>query len=135
MIAQPIPFTDHGTTQQSRHVGGPALVVTPDPAGTGLTQLVPTSQPGPLYVAAFQGARTTGGFAIQIDRIERSGDRLVVHASLTVPPPGALTTQVLTSPAHLVSIDRQSASGVREAVLVDRTGTEIARTTVPQSQP
>jgi hypothetical protein len=135
VTTQTIPFTDHGTTQQSRHGGGPAILVTADLAGTGLAQLVPSAPSGRLYIAAFQGARNTGGYAIQIERIERTGDRLTVHAALTAPRPGSLTIQVLTSPAHLVSIDRQSASGVREAVVVDRAGTEIARTTVTQSQP
>jgi hypothetical protein len=51
------------------------------------------------------------------------------------PPPGSLTIQVLTSPAHLVSIDRQAAAGAREALLVDQSGSERARVTVPQSQP
>jgi hypothetical protein len=135
VTAQSIPFTDHGMTQQSRHDGGPAIVVTADLANTGLAQLVASPSAGRIYIAAFQGARSTGGYAIQIERVERAGDRLTVHAALTVPPPGSLTIQVLTSPAHLVSIDRQSVAGVREAIVVDRAGTEIARTTVTQSQP
>jgi len=41
---------------------------------------------------------------------------------------------VITSPAQLVSIDQQSASGVRSAVLVDQSGTERARAPVTQSR-
>jgi hypothetical protein len=38
-------------------------------------------------------------------------------------------TQVLTSPAHVVSIAAADAAGVREAILFDERGTEIARAT------
>jgi PrcB C-terminal len=131
-----VPFSDHGVTQQSANDGGPDIVVTTDPARTGLAQLAAGApRAGRLYIAVFAGSQRTGGYAVGVDRIERDGDRLVVHATISAPPQGALTIQVLTSPAQLVSIDRQNASGAREAVLVDQAGTEVARRPVPQSQP
>jgi hypothetical protein len=144
-VNQPIPFVDHGTTQQSANDGGPRLVVTTDPSQTGLGPLplqgpppvgqpAPSSQSGRLYIAVFAGSKRTGGFAVQVDRVERQGDRLVVQARFTEPAAGAITIQVLTSPAQLVSIDRSQASGIREAVLVDQKGTELTRITVRQSQ-
>lgn len=135
MTRQSIPFTDHGTTQQSGADGGPEIVVATDASQSGLAQLAPNAPAGRLYIAVFAGQQRTGGYAVRVDRIERDGDRLVVRATFTSPSPGALTIQVLTSPAQLVSIDRQSALGVREAVLVDQSDAELARTTVPQSQP
>jgi len=51
------------------------------------------------------------------------------------PAPDAFTTQVLTSPAHLVSIDRQAAASARDVVLVDQSAAERARSAVPQSEP
>jgi hypothetical protein len=84
-------------------------------------------------VAVFQGEQRTGGYAVTVDRIERDGVNLVVRASFHSPPPGSLNIQVITSPAHLVSIERRHASGVREAVLLDQSGTEVGRTAVPQS--
>jgi hypothetical protein len=39
-------------------------------------------------------------------------------------------TQVLTSPAHVVSVARADMSGAREVVLVDLTGTERARAAI-----
>jgi hypothetical protein len=72
---------------------------------------------------------------VKVERIERNADRLSVTARFISPPKDMLTTQVITTPAQLVSIDRRSASGVREAVLLDESGAEIVRTTVPQSQP
>ena len=39
-----------------------------------------------------------------------------------------MVTQALTSPAHVVSIAATDATGLREAILVDENGVEIART-------
>jgi len=135
--AQTVPFTDHGTTQQSANDDGPRIAVAADPDGTGLGQLA-AGRPGDagrLYVGVFAGTQRTGGYAVRVDAIERSGDRLVVRATFSAPATGALTIQVITSPAQLVSIPARAASGAREAVLVDQSGSERARTTVPQSQP
>jgi hypothetical protein len=130
-----IPFIDHGTTQQSANDDGPKVVVANDPGQTGLGQLVTSAQTGRTYIAVFAGAKPTGGFAVEVESVTRDGDRIVVHARFAEPPADAFVIQVLTSPAHLVSIERQQISGVREAVLVDQQGAEVARSTVPQSQP
>jgi hypothetical protein len=132
---QAIAFLDHGTTQQSGNDDGPKLVVATDPRQTGLGQLETSAQSGRLYIAVFAGSKRTGGFAVQLERAERDGDRLLVHARFSEPPPGAIVIQVLTSPAHLVLIERGRISGVREAVLFDQQGVEVARSPVPQSQP
>jgi protease stability complex PrcB-like protein len=132
--AQNIPFADHGSTQQSGYVGEPRIVVATDPASTGLGQLA-SREEGRLYVAVFVGSQRTGGFAVRVVRIDRAGDTLTVRAMFDSPAPAALTIQVLTSPAHLVSIDRRSAASARDVVLVDQSAAERARSTVPQSQP
>lgn len=134
MQAQSIPFTDHGSTQQSAY-GGPArIAVATDPAAAGLGELA-SRDDGRLYIAAFAGSQRTGGYEIRVVGVERAGETLTVRATFSSPAPGALTIQVLTSPAHLVSIDRKSATGARDVVLVDQSGAERARGTVPQSQP
>lgn len=132
---QAVPFTDHGQTSQSRVEDGPRLVVGTTPPATGLAELSATTDPARLYIGVFAGMRRTGGYAVKVERIDRTADRLDVTARFISPPKDALTIQVITTPAQLVSIDRKSASGVREAVLLDASGTEMARTTVPQSQP
>jgi hypothetical protein len=38
-----------------------------------------------------------------------------------------MVTQALTSPAHVVSIAVAETTGLREAILLDQTGVEIAR--------
>ena len=134
MSAQSVPFTDHGVTQQSRYEGDPAIRVAADPAATGLGQLAQRDS-SRIYIAVFAGSQRTGGYSVRVVRIDRAGDTLTVRATFAAPSPDALTIQVLTSPAHLVSIDRQSAASARSAVLVDESGAERARGTVPQSQP
>jgi protease stability complex PrcB-like protein len=132
---QAVPFTDHGQTAHSRVEDGPQIVIGTAPPATGLAELVTSADPARLYIGVFAGERRTGGYAVQVDRVERNGERLDVIARFISPPKDALTIQVITTPAQLVSIERRSASGVREAVLLDGSGTEMARTSVPQSPP
>ena len=132
--ARSIPFANHDSLQHSAHEGGPRIVAATDPALTGLGDLVSRDE-NRLYIAVFAGSQRTGGYAIRVAGVDRSGDTLTVRALFVAPAPDALTTQALTSPAHLVSIDRPSAGAVREIVLVDQSAAERARTTVPQSQP
>jgi hypothetical protein len=132
--AQNIPFTDHGATQQSGYEGAPRIAAGTDPGAMGIGQLA-TKADGRLYIAVFTGSQRTGGYDIRVVRIDRSGDTLEVRAMFSAPAPGALTIQVLTSPAHLVSIERQSAAAAREIKLLDQSGAERARGTVPQSVP
>lgn len=135
MTPQSVAFTDHGQTANSRVENGPRLVVGMAPSATGLGDLVASVDPARLYIGVFAGERRTGGHAVKVERIERNADRLDVTTRFIAPPTDAFTIQVITTPAQLVSIDRQSVTGVREAVLLDESGAEMARTTVPQSQP
>jgi protease stability complex PrcB-like protein len=131
---QSIPFTDHGSTQQSGYGGAARVAVVSDPASLGLGERAAPDD-GRLYIAVFAGSQRTGGYGIRVTRVDRAGDALTVRAMFSVPAPDALTIQVLTSPAHLVSIDRRSAAAARDVVLVDQTAAERARGTVPQSKP
>ena len=132
--AQSISFVDHGSTQQSSYEGGPRIAAATDPASMGLGDLASRSD-GRLYLAVFAGSQRTGGYGIRVVRVDRAGDTLTVRAMFSVPATDALTIQVLTSPAHLVSIDRQSAAGARDLVLIDQAAAERARSAMPQSQP
>ena len=132
--SQNIPFTEHGSTQQSGYEGDARIVAASDLGLTGLGQLAARDATR-IYIAAFAGSQRTGGYDIRVVGIDRRGDTLTVRAMFTVPPPGALTIQVLTSPAQLVSIDRRAAASARDVVLLDQSGSERARSTVPQSQP
>ena len=105
-----------------------------DPAVTGFSELV-SRDDRRLYIAVFAGSQRTGGYALRVAGVDRAGDTLTVRAFFVVPAPDALTIQVLTSPAHLVSIDRRSATGARDIVLADQSAAVRARGTVPQSEP
>ena len=134
--AQSIPFTEHGSTQQAAHDGGPRVAAANDPAGLGLgLGELATRDEGRLYIAVFAGSQRTGGYAIRVVRVDRTGDTLTVRAMFTSPAADAFTIQVLTSPAQLVSIDRQAASGAKDIVLIDQSAAERARGAVTQSQP
>ena len=129
-----IPFTDHGSTQQSAYDGASRIAVGTDPASLGLGELASRDE-GRLYIAVFAGSQRTGGYGIRVLRVDRAGDTLTVRAMFSSPAPDAFTIQVLTSPAELVSIDRQSAASARDIVLVDQSVAERARSAMPQSQP
>ena len=129
-----IPFTEHGSTQQSANDGASRIAVGTDPAGLGLGELASRDE-GRLYIAVFAGSQRTGGYGIRVLRVDRAADALTVHAMFSSPAPNAFTIQVLTSPAHLVSIDRQSAASARDVILVDQSAAERARSPMPQSKP
>ncbi|MGH2491871.1 MAG: protease complex subunit PrcB family protein [Candidatus Limnocylindria bacterium] len=123
-------FDDIASAATSRHEGGPALIVgSSDQARARIASLRPslTLPEGVGLVAVFQGQQPTGGFGIRVTRIERDGDRLVVRAIFAKPLDNAFVTQALTSPVHIVSIDSSALSRVRQAVLLDDTGAEVAR--------
>jgi hypothetical protein len=113
-----------------RHDSGPTLIVgNTDTSRASLARLVDSAKvaAGRVAVAAFQGEQSSGGYAIQIERIERDGDQLVVHAKFTEPAPGSMNTMALTSPVHVVSIAAADAKDLKEAILLDESGTERAR--------
>jgi hypothetical protein len=128
-----IAFTDVASTSQARQVPGVSIAVgTTDAQRATIAQQVPgaTAAADRVTVAVFQGQKSTGGFAVRINAIERRGDELVVRATFGAPGPGVIVTQVLTSPAHVVSIASADATGLRVAILVDDSGGELARTTI-----
>jgi len=128
-----IPFTEVTTTSRARHDTGATLVVgTSDASRATIERLVPsaTVSAGRVMVAVFQGEQRTGGYAIRVSAIERRGDQILVRATFSAPGPGAIVTQALTSPAHVVSIAAADATGLRDGVLLDETGTERARVTI-----
>ena len=73
------------------------------------------------------GDRPTGGHAIAVTRVGRAGPVLTITCRTRAPAPGAIVTQVLTSPAQTVSIEEALVRGVRVAVLRDASGAELAR--------
>lgn len=128
--ARAIAFAEVVSTAQARDDSGPTIMVgTSDASSARIAQLVPgaNASVGRVMIAVFQGQQSTGGYSVHITAVERSGDELVVRARFTRPAPGAIVTQVLTAPAHVVSIDATAAAGLHVAVLLDENGAEVAR--------
>ena len=82
---------------------------------------------GRVRVTVRLGERPTGGHSIAVARITRRGPRLQIECVIGRPEPGAIVTQVLTSPAQTVSIDGALVRGIRDAVLLDQSGAQLAR--------
>lgn len=51
-----------------------------------------------MVVCVALGERPTAGYGIQIDRVERDGQRLIVEAHESKPPADAIVPQVITHP-------------------------------------
>ncbi|HDD57113.1 MAG TPA: protease complex subunit PrcB family protein [Thermoplasmatales archaeon] len=57
-----------------------------------------------MVLAVFMGQRCTGGFAVEIKKIEKYSSELVVLFTDTEPASKAEVTTVLTQPYHIVKI-------------------------------
>ena len=65
-----------------------------------------------IVVAAFLGTRNTGGYSVEISRIENGKIRVAEKA----PPKDAMTAQVITSPFKLVSFSPEGSTAVELSV-------------------
>ena len=59
-----------------------------------------------MIVAATMGTKRTGGYTIEIVRVEPTEKSLKIFVKRTSPPPGALTIQALTAPFHFVAVPK-----------------------------
>lgn len=59
-----------------------------------------------MIVAVFAGEKKTGGYGIEIKRVEEDGAARSLNAFVTEtsPPPKAIVTQALTQPYHIVKL-------------------------------
>ena len=60
-----------------------------------------------MAAGVFLGSRPSGGFSVEVTGVEREGADLVVTYRESKPDPKMMVTQMLTSPFHIVRIDRQ----------------------------
>ena len=66
-----------------------------------------------MVIGVFMGSRPNGGFSTTIIPSMEVKGVLVVRYSETMPPPGAVTAQVLTFPYHLVAIPKAAVTEVK----------------------
>jgi hypothetical protein len=76
-------------------------------AHAGSQAIPPVDFSSTMVVGVFLGSRPSGGFTVEISRIVREGGSLIVEYRERKPGPGAVAAQLLTSPFHLVTLDRQ----------------------------
>ena len=57
-----------------------------------------------MLVGIFLGEKSTGGYEIEIVRAEKRDSSLYFYYQGKSPPPGAMVTQALTQPFHLVRV-------------------------------
>ena len=57
-----------------------------------------------IVIAAASGQRATGGNAIAVERVTRTGDGLAVEVVETTPGPNCVATQALTQPVDVVVV-------------------------------
>jgi protease stability complex PrcB-like protein len=59
-----------------------------------------------MVVGIFMGERGTGGYEVEITKVERDESHLRVSYRATSPDPGAILIQALTQPYHVIKLPR-----------------------------
>jgi hypothetical protein len=72
---------------------------------SGATSMVFAGEADTQYVYIALGERRTGGYHINIDSVEQSGDRILVSYSEIKPADNEMVTQVLTYPWIVLKVD------------------------------
>ncbi|MCS1350175.1 protease complex subunit PrcB family protein [Mechercharimyces sp. CAU 1602] len=57
------------------------------------------------YLILGLGQRNTGGYQIEVTKVERKEDTVHVYAQEVTPPEGAMVTQAITYPTTVISLD------------------------------
>jgi hypothetical protein len=65
-----------------------------------------------IVIGLFLGDKPTGGYDVQISRVERNNDALTIYYQEKSPLPGAMVTQAVTQPFHIVRIIGEVESDV-----------------------
>jgi len=81
------------------------------------TQHASTMQPLPeppavdfdskMVLCVFTGQKLTGGYGVEIKRVELQGGSLTVSYETSSPPPGSIVPEELTQPFHMVKVDAE----------------------------
>ncbi len=104
-------------------------------ASLGAESLAPEA----TYALVEHGMRRTGGYGVTVATgARRRGEVVVLRAALSGPPPGAMTTQALSSPCVLVQLPDGRYTGVEVqdgagAVLATGGFTEAPGQAVPEA--
>ena len=69
-------------------------------------KMLPIDFEAEMIVAVFLGEKRTGGYGMEITKVEEDSDnrRLNVYFRETQPPPSSIVTQALTQPYHIMKL-------------------------------
>jgi hypothetical protein len=59
-----------------------------------------------MVILVAMGRKNTGGYAIQVTKVEPVGDKLQISVQRTSPKPGSMAIQALTSPFQVVAVPK-----------------------------
>jgi VWFA-related protein len=111
----PIPFTTVNSNAMSGIDRGEQVVARTAAEWETLWRRHAAGRPAPavdfsrdMVVGVFLGSRPTGGFGVQITAVERIGDAIVVKWAEQAPARDQMAAQVMTAPAHLVTMPRHA---------------------------
>jgi hypothetical protein len=106
---------DQSNVDEARQV-----LVRTDAEWTALWQRHSPDRPKPtidfskeMVVGVFMGSRSNAGFSTAVTLTTAANGALIVKYTETVPPPGAVTAQILTFPYHLVAVPRSDVKNVK----------------------
>jgi hypothetical protein len=112
-----VPFTTLDSGVQSGIEGSRQLSVRAAPAWTSLCAEYAAGRPCPsvdftrsTVLAIFLGTRPTAGFRVEIVRVERVADAIVVTWRERKPGPDEMAAQMMTTPFLLATIERTAAT-------------------------
>lgn len=70
-----------------------------------------------IVVAVFQGRKGELGYGVEIQKVTRQGNRIVVHVHFTEHDPNSVSLLMESSPYHLVKLSRDGLQGDFQFVL------------------
>ncbi|WP_170839662.1 protease complex subunit PrcB family protein [Lihuaxuella thermophila] len=59
------------------------------------------------YVMIALGQRKTGGYSIQVNKVTRKGNELIIYAEELTPPKDGFVTQVITNPMTIITVKKK----------------------------
>ena len=111
----PVAFTNVHRGSDSRIESARNVAVRSAAEWTALWEEHAAGTPAPkvdftldMVVGVFLGTRPTGGYAVTITTVETQDADLVVTYLEAQPKPGAMLTQALTAPVHLVRVPQHN---------------------------
>jgi hypothetical protein len=59
-----------------------------------------------IVVVVTMGRKNTGGYSVQVTRVEPVANKLRISVQKASPPPGGMAIQALTSPFHMIAVPK-----------------------------